>query len=74
MQRPLPLSGVPPILFLLVLLAAWITWCIFAVSVVVPLVERHITVYYALTAWVLCILPLLAVGTFAFLRLSAENE
>ncbi len=74
MPRPIPFSGVPPILLLLVLLALWIAWCIFAVSVVVPLVERHVTVYYGLAAWVLCVLPMVAVGTFAFLRLSAEEE
>lgn len=74
MPRPILLSGAQQILILIVLLALWVAWCMFAVAVVVPMLERHLTVYYAWTAWLLCMVPVIAVGILASVRLSAEGE
>jgi hypothetical protein len=35
----------------------WALWCYLALVVLVPVLERHLHLHRALTAWFLCLLP-----------------
>jgi hypothetical protein len=52
------------LLLLLCIVALWIVWGIFAVTSVVPLILRHLTIYPWLTAWVLVFLPAVILGAW----------
>lgn len=54
---------------LMIVAVLWIAWCIFTVETVVPFLERHLRVYRGITAWALCILPVLCAAAAMIARL-----
>lgn len=63
----------PKVVTVVVLGIMWVAWCIAAVLVVVPMLERHLTIYEGVLAWLLSVVPLIGWVIFFAVRTSARE-
>lgn len=60
------LSRITGIAILLALL--WIGWCVLVLTELVPMIQRHVTMWGWLIAYFLCLMPVVALAAGYLLR------
>jgi hypothetical protein len=58
----------------IIALVLWILWCIFAVTELVPVIRRYLTMWPGFMAYVLCIVPLLTAAFVTLVRVTRTQR
>lgn len=56
------------------MLVAWVLWCVFVIQILVPAIQRHVTIWAQAIALVGCLAPAFLVGAILIFRVKKATD